>query len=191
MRALLLVALTPAWTLAQTVPRETKIVPSEQAAYQQALTLYNTQLDTLRAAATKAVRAEALREGSEACPKASTTYAYNLCLAHEVTLTEANYKAFTAALRAMLALPEPERPGAAYPLSGPSGPEATPATSTAAFDKSEVAWRAYATAQCDAVDVQWRGGTIVNSMVHQCSIRQTRSRLHELDTAYSEILHQH
>ena len=108
-----------------------------------------------------------------------------MCLAHEGEITGHNYKTFTQALRAMLAYPVPPMPGMPNPMMGPSGPEATPATNTAAFDKAEAAWQAYARAECDATDTYWRGGTIVNSMDEECELRIYRARLHELDTFYS------
>jgi YD repeat-containing protein len=95
---------------------------------------------------------------------------------------------FAIALRELLALPAPPIPGLTYPLQGPSGPEATPATDTAAFDASESAWQAYAKAECSAAGVHWRGGTIVNQIIGQCNLRQSRARLHELVAVYGDNL---
>lgn len=180
-----------AFAVAQTTPHATKILTPGQTAYQQALKAYNAQIDTLRAAGNRAFAAEMARQKAPACPDARTTYEINQCLAHERDLTDASYKAFTSALRAMLALPEPQVPGLEYPLTGPSGPEATPATSTAAFNAAEAAWRTYAEAECNAVDTEWRGGTVVTSVVLDCNLRQARTRLQELDQAYSTRLHPH
>ena len=165
-------------------PRPRKTSTPEQLAFRAAQTEYDAKLATLRTAALAAFDAEAARQKAAPCPNAVTTYDQNMCLAHEVDLTEVNHNKFTTALRAMLALPEPRQPGVPYPLSGPSGPAATPETSTAAFDKSAVAWNAYAKAECDAVDTEWRSGTIVNAMVLTCELRLLRDHLHELDTAY-------
>jgi uncharacterized protein YecT (DUF1311 family) len=117
------------------------------------------------------------------------TIEINQCISHENDLTAANFQAFTTALRALLALPGPPMPGAAYPVTGPSGPEATPASSTAAFDAAESAWQAYAKAECSAVDVQYRGGTIVNLMVGECDLRHSRARLRELAEVYRNNLY--
>jgi uncharacterized protein YecT (DUF1311 family) len=128
------------------------------------------------------------REKAGDCPNAMTTVDINQCLSHENGVTEANYRAFTTAVRAILALPEPQMPGEHNPHVGPSGVEATPATDTAAFDAAESAWQSYSKAECTAVDVHWRGGTIVNSMIGQCHLRLARARMDELASDYMGIL---
>lgn len=175
--------------LAQTTLRPKKILTLDQIAYQVALKTYNAERDRLLTAANSAFDAEAAREKAPECPGADTTYAINMCLSHEVEVTAANYKAFTSGLRAVLALPRPTFSGETTPIIGPTGPEATPATNTAAFDTAEAAWRTYATAECNAVDTYWRGGTIVNAMVGECNLRIARARLHEMDNAYDMLLH--
>jgi uncharacterized protein YecT (DUF1311 family) len=114
-----------------------------------------------------------------------------MCLSHEGDITDGNYKAFTKALRDLLALEPAHFPGEQVPYVGPTGRAATPETSIAAFDKAEAAWKAYADAECGVVDTEWRGGTIVNAMVGECSLQQTRERMHELNTVYSDRLHPH
>jgi uncharacterized protein YecT (DUF1311 family) len=140
---------------------------------------------TAKASANAAFAAEAAREKAGDCPNVSTTFAINQCLGREAEITDANYKAFTTSLRAMLAA----LPATDPPAQGPTGPEATAQTATAAFDASETAWQIYRKAECNAVDVQWRGGTIVNSMVGYCWLRVTRSRMHELNDAYDPSSH--
>jgi uncharacterized protein YecT (DUF1311 family) len=185
-------ALISSFATAQTTPqqpRPKKILTPDQIAYQQQMKTYNAQVDTLRADANSAYSAEIAREKAGDCPNAVSTYDINMCLAHENDVTDANYKAYTSALRAMLALPYPSTPGIETPIMGPTGPAATPVTNTAAFDAAELAWHAYATAECNAVDTLWRSGTIVNAMVGYCELRMTRGRLHELDDAYD--MHSH
>ena len=189
----LALALVPACATAQTQTqqdRPRKILTPEQIAYQQQMKTFYAEMDRLRTAAKSAYTSEIAREKAGECPNAITTVDINQCLSHEDEVTEANYKAFTSVLRAMLALPVPTMPGASgMPAIGPSGPEATPATNAAAFDAAESAWHTYAAAECGAIDTLWRGGTIVNSMVGQCNQRLARTRLHELDTAYDMLLH--
>jgi uncharacterized protein YecT (DUF1311 family) len=178
--------------LAQTQPqqpRPKKVLTPEQVVYQAQMKTYYAELFHLRDAANSAYTAEAAREKAGDCPNVATTYDSVMCLSKEGDITDANYKAFTSTLRAMLALPAPTFPGETTPSVGPSGREATPATNTAAFDTSEAAWQTYAKAQCDAVDTLWRGGTIVNSMVGECNLRMARARLHELNDAYEMPLH--
>jgi uncharacterized protein YecT (DUF1311 family) len=191
MRATLLCVslLIPACAFAQQTPRPKKILTPGQIAYQQAMKTYNAQIDVLRSSANAAFAAEVAREKAPECPNASTTHDINMCLSHETDLMEANYKAFTTALRSMLALPVPTTPGLNDSAGGPTGQEATPAVNTAAFDAAEAAWHNYATAECGAVDTLWRGGTIVNSIVVECNLRMARARLHELDVAYEVRLH--
>ena len=197
MRATILcLALIPALAAAQTAPqpapsapRPKKVLTPDQIVYQAQMKTYYAERDRLRDAANSAYTAEMAREKAPECHNADNTVAINMCLSHEDDLTGANYKAFTSALRAMLALPQPTFPGETTPYIGPSGREATPATNTAAFDTAESAWQTYAKAQCDAVDTLWRGGTIVDAMDGECYLRQARARLHELNDAYDMLLH--
>jgi uncharacterized protein YecT (DUF1311 family) len=161
----------------------------EQIAFQEKMKDYNAEEGRLRAAALDAFAAETAREKAGDCPDAHTTVDINQCLGHEVDVTDTNYKAFAASIRAALALRRPLGPGEENDSSGPTGPAATPATSTAAFDEAETAWQAYRRAECNAIDVKWRGGTIVNSMVGACWLRMTRARMHELDDAYDLSSH--
>jgi uncharacterized protein YecT (DUF1311 family) len=124
------------------------------------------------------------REKAPLCPDAKNTLTLNQCVLHEMELTTSNYKAYIEAVRAMLARPAPPIPDMSGPAVGPSGPEATPATDTAAFDKAETAWQTYAAAECGAVDTHWRGGTIVNFEIGSCHLRLTRARMDELDAVY-------
>lgn len=170
-------------------PRPKKVLTPAQVEYQQAMKTYNEREAGIRSTANAAYDAEMAREKEKTCPGVSTTFDVNMCLSRESDITDRNYKEFTKALRDILAMPRPQGPGETIPYIGPTGRAATPETSTAAFDTAEAAWKAYATAECGAVDTEWRGGTIVNSMVAECSLRITRSRMHELDVAYSARLH--
>jgi uncharacterized protein YecT (DUF1311 family) len=193
MRRFILVTLFAVYASAQ-IPvnnRPKKVLTPEQLVYQQTEKDYNAKLDKLRVDASVAYSAELVREKAPECPDANNTYDMNMCLGHEMELTDANYKAFTTALRAMLSAPEPVMPGEHTPYDGPTGQAATPATNTAAFDAAESAWQSYAKAECSAVDTLWRSGTIVNAMVGECSLRMARSRLHELDNAYEMKLRPH
>jgi uncharacterized protein YecT (DUF1311 family) len=193
MNIAILAALLAVSVSAQTLPnnRPKKILTPEQLAYQQAMNDYSTKLDKLRAVATTAYNAELAREKAPECPEAVNTRDINLCLGREIDITDANYKTFATALRAMLASPSPVVPGNPTPDIGPTGPAGTPATNTAGFDAAESAWKAYAKAECSATGTRWRGGTIVNSIVAECELRMVRSRMHELDTAYDMELHPH
>ena len=170
---------------AQGNPRPQKVLTPEQIVLQQKWNSYYAEVTRLRSVGTAAYNAEVAREKAGDCPNASNTLGQVTCLFHEVDVTEANYKTFTTSLRAILALDS----GDSSDQIGPSGHPATPAMNTAAFDTSEIAWHAYSTAECNAMDTFWRGGTIVNSMVGECHLRVARSRLHELNDAYDMLLH--
>jgi uncharacterized protein YecT (DUF1311 family) len=103
----------------------------------------------------------------------------NGCVAHENDITTANYQAFTTALRSLLALPGPPAPS----------PQATPASSAPAFDAAESTWQASTKTECDAEQVKWSDGNIVNFMGSECTIRQSRARLRELAEVYRNNLH--
>jgi uncharacterized protein YecT (DUF1311 family) len=171
--------------LAQGNQHPKKILTPEQIAIQQSSKSYYAELTRLRSAVTAAYDAEVSREKTVDCPNASNTRDQITCLSHEMDVTKANYTAFTTALRAILALDSGNSPDQA----GPTGNPATPAMNTAAFDTAEAAWHTYSTAECNAMDTFWRGGTIVNSMVGECTLRVARSRLHELNNAYDMLLH--
>jgi uncharacterized protein YecT (DUF1311 family) len=178
----------PTLAIAQTTPPPQRLASPNGAAYQALLKTYNAQADRLRSRAKSALAAETARESQAPCPNAVVNVEIDNCMAHENAITTANLKIFTSALRQLLALPAPPIPGMSYPIMGPSGAEATPATNTAAFDKTEATWPAYAKAECDAEDTEWRGGTIVNLIDGRCKLRQSRARLHELRTLYDEVL---
>jgi len=180
--ATLIPTLASAQTAAPPPPqRPNKTLTLEQAAYKKAIDDFGDQSVKLHAAALAAYNTEIAREKAPRCPGADNTYAINMCLAHENELTDANYKAFVQAVRALIALSAPEIPD----MSGPTGPSRTSATETAAFDKAEAAWQAYYVAECGAVDTHWRGGTIVNAMDAECGLRLAHARMHELDQVYS------
>ena len=184
-----LCVLTTAFALAQTAPQTAapaphpqKALTPQQEAYKKAIDDFGEQSVKLQAAALAAYNAELAREKAPRCPGANNTRAINECLSHENELTRANYKAFVQAVRALIALSAPEIPD----MSGPTGPSRTSATETAAFDKAEAAWQAYASAECsEVVDTHWRGGTIVDAMDLECGLRLARARMHELNDVYS------
>ena len=108
--SLAFVALPIVAQTATSAPRPRKVLTPEQIAYQQASKNYNTQRNKLRSSAIAAYSAEMASEKAPECPNANATYDINMCLSHQADLHDANYKAFTTALRSMLALPQPVMP---------------------------------------------------------------------------------
>ena len=192
MRALVLaLLLVPSVALTQTTTppaNPKKVLTPEQRAYQLRANAFFAERARLGTQAKTVYDAELAREKAPECPHADNTRSINECLAHEVEITQANYKAFVAAIRSMLGLASPDEPGPNDP-DGPTGHPGTPATNTAAFDAAESAWQAYAKAECSAMDTLWRGGTIVNSIDMECDLRMARARMHELNTAYNMQLY--
>jgi uncharacterized protein YecT (DUF1311 family) len=170
------------------VSPDQRYLSPDQIAYQKAVSDYKAQADVFRNAAKAALGADADRAKDALCPTAMTTLQMNDCVAQQNALTVASYDAFTAALRSLLALPQPTAPGVTYPVQGINGPQAMPVSSVAAFDASESAWKVYAKAECDAVDVHWRGGTIVSYYIGECALGHTRARMRELADLYRNDL---
>lgn len=183
MRATLLtVLLTATFAAAQTAPPPPppqNASAADQATYQQAHNSYDAQADAFRAAAKAALAAEGTHEAAFICPNVADPTEMNGCVAHENHITTANYQAFTTALRSLLALPGPPAPS----------PQATPASSAAAFDAAESTWQASTKTECDAEQAKWSDGNIVNFMGSECTIRQSRARLRELAEVYRNNLY--
>ena len=108
-----------------------------------------------------------------------TTYDINMCLAKEVEVTTANYKAYTSALRSAEALSSPGESE-----TGPTGKPLTPAQRSQNLDTVESAWNTFYEAQYSAAFDAYRGGTIAPSIQLNCNLQLIRDRMHELESIY-------
>src|SRR3954462_12070562 len=103
MRKVILAALFAVYANAQ-APANTpqkKVLTPEQLAYQQAEKDHYANLERLGGATIAAYKAELVREKTPLCADTQSTYEINMCLSKEIKVTDANYKAFITALRAI------------------------------------------------------------------------------------------
>ena len=121
------------------------------------------QIEKVRGQAKAAFEREMAREKAGDCKDANTTYAINVCLGRESETSSANYKAFTDAVRALLA-------------STSQGQED--------FDQAQAAWEKYSHLQCSAAFDLYKGGTIAPSTQTSCSLMLLRSHMRELGAVY-------
>jgi uncharacterized protein YecT (DUF1311 family) len=127
------------------------------------------------------------REKAGDCRDATTTYDANICLGHEEDATQANYKAYTEAIRAMLGVEAPPLAGLEQPqkLSG----ELSQDQLVTEFDKTQSLWEPYRQAQCTAAFHQVGGGTGGPSVEAECELRMIRGHMRDLDDVYVGMLH--
>jgi hypothetical protein len=85
----------------------------------QAQTTKSDCLKSLHAQRRVAFDPETSRDKARDCPDANSTRAREICLQSKLEKTQANYAAFSGAIRALLALPAPATPGQ-QPYSGPA-----------------------------------------------------------------------
>ena len=129
---------------------------------------------------------EMAREKAGDCGNnAARTFDYNECLIKEVAATNANYKAFVAAVRAVLGL----RPDDAPPVGGPTGTPPTAAAMQVEFDHVEAAWSAYQKALCQAAYHLNQGGTIAPSVESRCELSSTRTHIKDVAAVLGENFH--
>lgn len=100
------------------------------------------------------------------------------CWVREGKTTDADYTAYVRAIGALLRLPPPS----SNPAPLPSGP---PRTLT--FDTAEATWRAYRQQACDAMTIQWEGGTLYRVAYPKCLVTVTWDHLNELADLYAGL----
>lgn len=101
--------------------------------------------------------------GPTHCP-GDNTLEINDCRSAELAAAEADLARYLAAARTRLKADGADDPGSAAALAD--------------LDKTETAWKAYRTAQCDAVYDYWQAGTIRTVMALSCEIDLTRQHTH-------------
>ncbi len=127
--------------------------------YKAELAKWNAQHDLLRTRAHSALAAETAREKAGDCPQAVTTLDIRTCLTSEIAKTQANYDNFAAAIRAMLAMPNPAAPGE-QPVPGPTGLPASTNELLAEFDSARrPASKAFREHAANAAYDEYKSGT--------------------------------
>lgn len=142
--------------------------------------------EQLKKEAKTALDAEMAREKAANCPNAGTTLAINTCLSAEVAKTNANFRAYTGALRQMLAQPKPW--GEPNDASGPTGKPLTQQEMLANFDQTEIGWRNYKAAMCKGAFGLYQSGSIAPSIAATCELLVMRSHMRELAAVYGDFL---
>ena len=138
---------------------------------------YIAQLDRLDAQAKTAYDREMARatasEKAGECPQAGSTRAIEDCLSQQIAASQANFTAFTGAIRSILAL---DAPGDGQPVPGPTGTPLSRAQRLQQFDDVAAAWNAYSKAQAGAAYDLWKGGTIAPVESLTCQLMLLRER---------------
>jgi len=159
-----------------------KVLTSEQQEYQKQLSAFMNQRRTLQAQAQKAYNDEMAREKNDPCGTESTTLGAEECLSRESKITDADYAAFTAAIRAILALKAPQI--GSGPTSGPTGTPLTSEDLVKEFDALQSAWQEYRDIVPKTAYDQFKGGTLAPVFDGQCSQQIVRSHMRELNLIY-------
>lgn len=184
---LLSVLVIPGQLPIQNSTRPKKVLTPEQQELQKRFKSYRAQREALQMEAAKAFDAEAARGKSGDCKNASDTRGVEICLAKEGEITEANYSAFTRAIRELLNL--------AYPSSNQpatSGPTGTPPDTddlTREFDNLQIAWQQYRKIGTSTGYDQYKGGTLAPVFSIEVDQELVRSHMRELSFIYDGLLH--
>lgn len=122
---------------------------------------------------------EMARENAGDCVEAGKAgqQPYNARFGKEVEITIANYKAYSAAFRAIFAM---NPSGMDYDTPGPTGRPLRPEEFVPRFDDVEAGWDKYRSQMCDLAGDSWRGGTIAPSMGSTCDLQLIRNHMREL-----------
>jgi uncharacterized protein YecT (DUF1311 family) len=171
-------------------PKSGKLITPEQQAYQLQFKEFQEARHKIQAQAKQAFDAEmALDQSDEAktgeCKDANTTFDWNQCLGRVSKVTEANYAAFTAALRALIALKTPEMEPSVSAGAALSSDERA-----SEFDKLETLWQQYRDLARKAAYDQYKGGSMSPSFALEAYIYSIRSHLRVLDLIYGDDLRQ-
>jgi hypothetical protein len=99
------------------------------------------------------------------------------CWAREGKTTDTGYTDYVRAIGALLRLPASVKPtplpdGAPKPLK---------------FDDAEATWRTYRQQVCDAMTIQWEGGTLSRVTYPKCLVTVTWSHMNELADLYAGL----
>jgi uncharacterized protein YecT (DUF1311 family) len=100
------------------------------------------------------------------------------CWAREGTATDADCTAYVRAIGALLRLPASDVGSPALP-DGPPKP--------LKFDAAETTWLTYRQQTCDAMTIQWEGGTLDRVAYPKCLFTVTWDHMNELADLYAGL----
>jgi uncharacterized protein YecT (DUF1311 family) len=139
----------------------------------------------VKTAALQKQRAEALsreraRSKADLCAhgRDGSEPAVGNCWLREGKTTDADYTAYVRAIGALLRLP----PQSNRPTPLPTGPP-----QHLEFDTAEATWLSYRKQACDAMTVQWEGGTLGRTAYPKCLVTVTWDHMNELEDLYSDV----
>lgn len=169
-------------------PQPSQLPTPAQQAYPRQLKDFQEARLKLQAQARQAFDAEmALDQADEAktgeCKDANTTFDWNQCLGRVAKATDANYAAFTTALRALIAQKAPEMEASSSAVA-----TAAPDERPGEFDRSEAAWQHYRDLARKAAFDQYKGASMSPSFALEAYIYLMRSHLRELNLIYGDEL---
>ena len=163
-------------------PPHHKVLTPEQQEYQKQFSAFMDQRRTLQSQAQKAYSDEMAREKNDPCDTEKTTRGSEECLSRESKLTDANYTAFTNAIRAILALKGPQIGSSS--ISGPTGLPLTSEEFVKEFDRLQAAWQQYRDIVPKTAYDQFKGGTLASVFGGECTQQIVRSHMRELNQIY-------
>jgi hypothetical protein len=158
--------------------------PNYQRAVAEYLRLHRAQLERADAAWDREMAREKAGDCVEAGKKGQQPY--NACLGKEQEITKANYGAYSAALRAIFAIADPN---VDYDVPGATGRRPRPEDATRRFDQIEADWTTYLDRMCSLAEDRWRGGTIAPSQGSKCEMKLIRNHMRELSGILGWDLH--
>jgi uncharacterized protein YecT (DUF1311 family) len=144
-------------------------------------TLTPRQQEQLRKQATTAY--DAVTHGIDACPVRADQplVDWRACLAGAVTKTEAAYKSYNGAVRALLLTPKPEE------VSDP-GMQRWYADNTRDFDAASRAWLSYYKAQCQSETSTVEPGSGMAETQANCQLALLKERGQRVNEVYGQMV---
>jgi uncharacterized protein YecT (DUF1311 family) len=128
----------------------------------------------------EALRRERARSKADMCTSGADGVepAVAYCWLREGKTTDRNYATYVRAIGALLRLP----PRSNRPTPLPAGPP-----QRLGFDTAEATWLSYRKQTCDAMTVQWEGGTLGRTAYPKCLVTVTWDHMNELEDLYSDL----
>jgi uncharacterized protein YecT (DUF1311 family) len=125
----------------------------------------------------EALKRERARSKANLCETGPDPVVAN-CWVQEGKTTDADYTAYVRSIGALLRLP----PASVKPEPLPDGPPRP-----LEFDAAEATWRAYRQQACDAMTIQWEGGTLYRIAYPKCLVTVTWGHMNELADLYAGL----
>jgi uncharacterized protein YecT (DUF1311 family) len=132
---------------------------------------------SLQQRGTEALKYERARSKAGLCETGPDPVIAN-CWVQEGKTTDAHYTAYIRAIGALLRLPA----ASVRPTPLPEGPP-----KPLKFDAAEATWRTYRQQVCDAMTIQWEGGTLYRIAYPKCLVTVAWAHMNELADLYADL----